>query len=88
MTNLVPVILLLLLTMPAFAQEKTDDELLRETVVLSKEVKEFGKVIGIEPTKVLSKSAKEQKTVFIAYNTYPKTRKRKFVHFRTSRAKL
>lgn len=61
MTNLIPAILLLLLTIPAFAQGKTDDELLQETVALSKEVKEFGRTIGIEPTDVLSKSAKEQK---------------------------
>lgn len=57
MKNLIPAILLLLLTIPAFAQEKTDDELLQETVALSKEVKEFGKTIGIEPTETLTKSS-------------------------------
>lgn len=43
------------------AQQKTDAELLEETIKLSKEVKEFGKTIGIEPTEALSKGEKERK---------------------------
>jgi len=45
----------------AYAQTKTDDELLQETVELSKQVKEFGKTLGIEPTEALSKSSGDQK---------------------------
>lgn len=63
MKNLILATLLLLFAIPALAQEKTDDELLRETEALSKEVKEFGKILGIEPSEALSKSSKEQKAI-------------------------
>lgn len=55
--------LIILFVSSALAQTaKTDDELLAETVELSKQVKEFGKTIGIEPSLALTKSSKEQKT--------------------------
>lgn len=45
----------------AASSEKSDEELLREAVALSKEVKEFGKTIGIEPSDILTKSTLESK---------------------------
>ncbi len=39
-----------------FAGEKTEKELLQETVTLAKEVKAFGKTLGIEPTEAFTKS--------------------------------
>lgn len=56
--------LFLFSAIPAFSQEKTDDELLAETVALSKEVKEFEKTLGIESTEALTKSTKNQKAIF------------------------
>lgn len=54
-------ILIICLAIPAFAQEKTDEELLKETVELAKNVKEFGETLGIEPSLNLSESVLTQK---------------------------
>ncbi|MDO8522920.1 MAG: hypothetical protein Q7S12_01365 [bacterium] len=40
--------------------QKTDDELLQETVELSKKVKEFGRTLGIKPSSGLTKSSLEK----------------------------
>ena len=64
------------------AKEKTDDELLRETVLLSGQVKEYGKTLGIEPTAALSKSAKEQKPVSIIILYTQKRGSLKFTNFK------
>jgi len=42
------------------AQEKTDEELLEETVLLVREVKQFGKTLGIEPTETLSRTSRNK----------------------------
>lgn len=56
------ILLILTLSFPAFTADaqKTDDDLLVETVELSKEVKKFGKTLGIEPTEALTKNTKEK----------------------------
>lgn len=43
-----------------YAEEKSEEILLKEAVALSKEVKEFEKTLGIEPTEALSESTTEQ----------------------------
>ena len=52
--------------MPASTQEKTNDELLAETVALAKEVKEFGRALGIAPSKALTGSSKETPATSLA----------------------
>src|SRR3990167_3712501 len=42
------------------ATEKSDEELLKETVLLSQTVKEFEKTLGIEPSEALSQSTLEK----------------------------
>ncbi|MBI2122076.1 MAG: hypothetical protein HYT98_03055 [Candidatus Sungbacteria bacterium] len=60
MRKILLIILCIFLFEPkAAAAEKSEEELLRETAALSKEVKEFGKTIGIEPSAVLTKTALE-----------------------------
>ncbi len=51
------VIVALLFAVHAAHAEKTDEEALNETILLSKKVKEFGKSLGIEPSEALTKSA-------------------------------
>jgi len=46
----------LLFNLAYASEEKTDDRLLEETVALSKEVKEFGKTLGIDRSPALTKS--------------------------------
>lgn len=45
----------------AATAEKSKEDILREAVALSREVKEFGKTIGIEPSDILTKSTLESK---------------------------
>ncbi|MBI4525504.1 MAG: hypothetical protein HY695_17015 [Deltaproteobacteria bacterium] len=42
------------------AQQKTDEELMRDTALLVREVKDFGQRVGIEPTNALSQSSYEK----------------------------
>lgn len=55
------ILVLALMVTTAFAQTKSDEELLKETVELAKQVKEFGKTLGIEPSAHLSESTMNQK---------------------------
>jgi hypothetical protein len=50
----------MLISPPANAQSKADEKLMRETLALVKEVKEFGKTLGIEPTGALSEGSDEK----------------------------
>lgn len=56
------VLLLLLSPFTIYGDEKTDEELLRETELLAVDIKEFGKSIGISPSRALEKIQKESQT--------------------------
>lgn len=50
-----------------FADKKTDEKLLREITILSQEVKKFEPLLGIKPTKALTKSALDKRPITAIY---------------------